>query len=441
MKKLSRRSFVIGSGLAAAGVADIAGAGVALASESAPATDAWGVPAEWDDEADVIVCGCGTGGAPAAIEACDAGADVLVIEKADWLGGCMRRCSGGLVGVNTLVQKRLGVQDDPELWLKYLLAMGGIEVDEDLCRDYAYGCGENFDWIITPVEDGGLGGMPAEEWDFSTPEDKGMTVTVKPGLNIGGTPLYFEELGCEDCAIQRTHWFTPNPDDRDPGDRWYSSFEGEGHDVAEVSGTEGKVIGDAGSIGGGGTGLWKPFGEALDARLGNGLRIVTNTTLSSLIYTAGKEVLGVRAIDPDGVERCYKARKGVVLATGSFDNNPNLNIQLKNKEMVEPTEAYGRAFWYTPYEADGAGTMAALDLGVAPSHTGIQGMLSGGLKINTDAQMVDIFDRPVPRLYASSRLVGGIMGDINACGVLLGYCIHFGRKAGKNVAALEDWDA
>ena len=44
----------------------------------------------WYDEADVVVAGCGSGGAPAAIEAARAGADVFVFEKADGAG--VRAC-------------------------------------------------------------------------------------------------------------------------------------------------------------------------------------------------------------------------------------------------------------------------------------------------------------------------------------------------------------
>ena len=42
--------------------------------------------ANWDDEADVVILGCGGAGAVAAITACDAGAKVIVVEK--------RECGG-----------------------------------------------------------------------------------------------------------------------------------------------------------------------------------------------------------------------------------------------------------------------------------------------------------------------------------------------------------
>lgn len=50
----------------------------------------------WDDEADVVVVGFGAAGASAAVEAAEAGADVLVLERAGG-GGGTSAMSGGLI--------------------------------------------------------------------------------------------------------------------------------------------------------------------------------------------------------------------------------------------------------------------------------------------------------------------------------------------------------
>ena len=54
------------------------------------------VPAAWDDDADVVIVGYGYAGAVAAIEAHDAGADVVLIEKMPDPGG-ISITSGGNV--------------------------------------------------------------------------------------------------------------------------------------------------------------------------------------------------------------------------------------------------------------------------------------------------------------------------------------------------------
>ena len=59
----------------------------------------------WDVEADVVVVGLGCAGACAAIEAAEAGGDVLVLERAGG-GGGTSAMSGGLIymGGGTPVQ-------------------------------------------------------------------------------------------------------------------------------------------------------------------------------------------------------------------------------------------------------------------------------------------------------------------------------------------------
>ena len=68
----------------------------------------------WDREADVVVVGFGCAGACAAIEAAEAGADVLLLERASG-GGGTSAMSGGLIymGGGTPVQAACGIEDTP----------------------------------------------------------------------------------------------------------------------------------------------------------------------------------------------------------------------------------------------------------------------------------------------------------------------------------------
>ncbi len=90
---LSRRSFLKGAGLAMAGAAGVATVGLAGCS-SASASEEW-MPSSWTDEADLIIVGYGGCGSTAAIAAAEAGATVVIVEKADYFGGntCV---SGGI---------------------------------------------------------------------------------------------------------------------------------------------------------------------------------------------------------------------------------------------------------------------------------------------------------------------------------------------------------
>ncbi|MFH0871329.1 MAG: FAD-dependent oxidoreductase, partial [bacterium] len=74
------------------------------------------VPNGWDKEADVVVIGAGAVGLPAAIEAVEKGASVIVVEANFDIGG-HAIVSGGNVplGGGTSAQKKHGIVDSPDL--------------------------------------------------------------------------------------------------------------------------------------------------------------------------------------------------------------------------------------------------------------------------------------------------------------------------------------
>ena len=56
----------------------------------------------------------------------------------------------------------------------------------------------------------------------------------------------------------------------------------------------------------------------------------------------------------------------------------------------------------------------------------------GGLRINTNAQVLDIWGEPIPRLYAAGEVCGGVHGSNRLGGNAIAECIVFGRIAGRN---------
>jgi succinate dehydrogenase/fumarate reductase flavoprotein subunit len=89
------------------------------------------MPDRWDDAADVVVVGYGYAGAVAAIEAHDAGANVLVIEKMPDPGG-ISITSGGNVRI----------VEDVELGFQYLKATSDGTTPDDVMRALAAGMKE-----------------------------------------------------------------------------------------------------------------------------------------------------------------------------------------------------------------------------------------------------------------------------------------------------------
>lgn len=61
-------------------------------------------------------------------------------------------------------------------------------------------------------------------------------------------------------------------------------------------------------------------------------------------------------------------------------------------------------------------------------------MSLGGLKINADAQVIDLNGAPIPGLYAAGRTSCGIFGLYAGSGTSVADCLTFGRIAGANAA-------
>jgi 3-oxo-5alpha-steroid 4-dehydrogenase len=101
----------------------------------------------WDAVADVVVVGFGAAGACAAIEAVDAGADVLVLDRFN--GGGATAISGGIVyaGGGTRHQTAAGVEDTPEQMLAYLRFETAGAVSEETLRSFCEGSVDMLGWL------------------------------------------------------------------------------------------------------------------------------------------------------------------------------------------------------------------------------------------------------------------------------------------------------
>ncbi|MFZ5847440.1 MAG: FAD-binding protein [Actinomycetota bacterium] len=101
----------------------------------------------WDAEADVVVVGFGAAGACAAIEAAEAGADVLVLDR--FLGGGASAISGGVVyaGGGTPQQREAGIEDTPEQMLAYLRLETAGAVSEETLRSFCDGSVDMLAWL------------------------------------------------------------------------------------------------------------------------------------------------------------------------------------------------------------------------------------------------------------------------------------------------------
>jgi flavocytochrome c len=144
-KRISRRGFMKGAGTLGATVAATGVFGGPFVSASATAEAA--VPQKWDAEADVVVIGTGVAGYGAAIEAKDAGAEVILIEKENWYGGNAILAGGNMQFPANHIQKAAGIEDRPEWAFEDIMEMGEHRNSPERVRLFVENAADTALWL------------------------------------------------------------------------------------------------------------------------------------------------------------------------------------------------------------------------------------------------------------------------------------------------------
>jgi DNA-binding NarL/FixJ family response regulator/succinate dehydrogenase/fumarate reductase flavoprotein subunit len=110
---------------------------------------------EWTHSVDVVVVGSGTG-LMAALRAADAGLSVVVLEKADHIGGTMAISGGGIWIPNNFRMQEAGIMDSEEEALEYIRHATLEQSDPELSAAFVRHCNE----AISFLRQVGI------EWDF-----------------------------------------------------------------------------------------------------------------------------------------------------------------------------------------------------------------------------------------------------------------------------------
>src|SRR5664280_1059450 len=148
MKK-TRREFFKNTALAGAGIA---------AGSLIPQADAATKRIKWDREADVVVVGAGAVGFPAAIQAREDGASVILLEAQKDVGG-HAICSYGNVplGGGTSTQKKHNIADSPDILFSDLtdwsvVVSNGFPTyrynDKEVIRAFADNSALTYEWLV-----------------------------------------------------------------------------------------------------------------------------------------------------------------------------------------------------------------------------------------------------------------------------------------------------
>lgn len=100
-----------------------------------------------DVSTDIVIIGAGGAGLSAAIEAINADAKVIVVEKNGYMGGNTNYATGGMNAANTKYQQEKGIQDSPELYFNDTLKGGKNKNDESLVKVLAEKSAETVYWL------------------------------------------------------------------------------------------------------------------------------------------------------------------------------------------------------------------------------------------------------------------------------------------------------
>jgi fumarate reductase flavoprotein subunit len=108
-----------------------------------------------------VIIGAGAAGMTAAITAHDAGAKVIVLEKQPLTGGNSMLAAGGMNAAETKFQKEKGIQDSVDIMIQDTMKGGGNIADPELVKILAKNSAGSIDWLTSIGADMSEVGMMA----------------------------------------------------------------------------------------------------------------------------------------------------------------------------------------------------------------------------------------------------------------------------------------
>ncbi|OGA47563.1 MAG: hypothetical protein A3G25_16425 [Betaproteobacteria bacterium RIFCSPLOWO2_12_FULL_63_13] len=278
-----------------------------------------GIEVNWELEADVVVVGSGATGLPAAIQAVEDGASVIVVE-ANWDVGGHAIVSGGNValGGGTSAQKKYGIEDSPDLLYSDLTDWSVVEPngfpdyrynDREIVRAFADNSAPTYEWLV----DHGV------VFIDESPDSRGAHAT--------GNSAHREN---HVAAMGWTQMETGRP-----------------------------VPADQATTTSSGVGVVRPL-EAAARRLG--VQILLRHRMTNLVREGDKSgrVLGIIATS-QGRALHIRAKKGVIIATGGSTGNVNFRRMFDPRLTEEYCGVAGEPYSFQ----DASGELAAMAVGAS----------------------------------------------------------------------------
>jgi succinate dehydrogenase/fumarate reductase flavoprotein subunit len=264
---------------------------------------------QWDQVVDVVIVGSGGAALTAATLAHDQGAEVLVVEKADMLGGTTAVSGGGVWLPGNHKMAEAGIDDSRDDALAYIRRVAaGSEPDPELLEVFVDTAPEVLRYLEThtPLSTH-ISPLPDYYWPWNFPGQRAVParcVEADPYPVRTELPEWADRLVSRGTLMSLGTATTLTEDLSPPTPEL----------AAELERRELEDI--------------RPKGAALVARLFKGLlergvETWMEAPARALVTNEAGDVEGL-VVERAGQSTCVGARKGVVLACGGFEWNPEL---------------------------------------------------------------------------------------------------------------------
>lgn len=439
-------------------------------------------------EADVVVVGAGGAGLTAAIEAKQAGMNVVIVEKAAYAGGNTSRATGGMNAAETKLQAELGINDTVETFIKDTMEGGynknNIELVTKMCEEssdaidwlasigapleeLSFSGGATYKRIHRPAGGAGVGAylvekfvQKAEELQIpvyyntevksiimdgdkaagvmASSEDTNYTINAKSVIVATGGFGANEELYTKYRPELKGYVTTNVPTANGDGITMATEVGANTVDMEQIqihpTVEQGTAMLITESVRGDGAILVNQSG----VRFGDELRtrdVVSasiNEQEGSYAYLVFDQQLR------DGLSAVEKYVKGGFVEEADSVEALAEKIGMDSATLAETVAKWNETISTGKDNEFGRNTGMEHDITKAPFYAikiapGVHHTM-GGIEINTDAQVISKQGAPISGLFAAGEVVGGVHGGNRIGGTAVTDIVVYGRIAGKNAA-------
>ena len=480
MKAVSKIMLILLLGFALVAAISVSCAGGARAAGSGPG---------FDSSYDVVIIGAGGAGLSAAIAAKGAGANVVIFEKMGFPGGNTVRATGGINAAGTPFQAKANIQDSPDLFFTDTMKGGYDKNDPELVRNLAERSAASHAWLTEMGADlsdvGRLAGAsvnrahrpsgggkvgPEISATLENQVDKvlGIPIIVQAKVTailskdgrVNGIEVLMRDgkkytVNAKSVVLASGGFGANNemaaalvPSLKGFATTNHPGATGDGIELAEKVGA---ALVDMAEIQTHPT--HAPEKEMItEAVRGNGAILVNKQGARFVDELATRDVVSAAILDQDGKTSFLVFEDSVRKSLLAIEDYVKIGIVI---EGATP-EALAAAMKADP--ATLAATIAKYNQAVAnkndtefkradmpralatPPYYAIEVLPAvhhtmGGVKINTQAQVISKSGQIIPGFYAAGEITGGVHGGNRLGGNALADIVTYGRIAGQNAAA------